>query len=96
MRLMKEGCQEGYQQGVAAEARRTKQSCGVTASAGENRSAQLRETKLQYPLPTPNSKKPPLKNPVCFNHGANNQHRTVTESIIYFRTLDLSLRFLGR
>lgn len=28
--------------------------------------------------------------------GANNKHRTVTESIIYFRTLDLSLRFLGR
>lgn len=27
---------------------------------------------------------------------ANNQCRTVTESIIYFRTLDLSLRFLGR
>lgn len=30
------------------------------------------------------------------NPGAHNQHRTVTESIIYFRTLDLSLRFLGR
>lgn len=31
-----------------------------------------------------------------FNPVENNKHWTVTESIIYFRTLDLSLRFLGR
>lgn len=30
------------------------------------------------------------------NPGASHQQRTVTESIIYFRTLDLSLGFLGR
>lgn len=36
LRLMKEGCQEGYQQGAAAEARRTRQSSGVTVSAGGN------------------------------------------------------------
>lgn len=31
-----------------------------------------------------------------FKPGANNQRGAVTESIIYFRTLDSSLRFLGR
>lgn len=35
-------------------------------------------------------------NTAGFNPGANSQCRTVTESIIYFRTLDMSLRFLGR
>lgn len=79
--LMKEGCQEGYQEGVAAEARRTRQSWGVTDSVGETGSAERRETQPWHPQ---NS------------WGANNQRGAVTESIIYFRTLDLSLRFLGR
>lgn len=47
--LMKEGCQEGYQQGVAAEARRTRQSCGVTDSVGETGSAEQRETEARQP-----------------------------------------------
>lgn len=44
--------------------------------------------KPQHPQPTEMKKE--KKNPTA------NKQKTVTESIIYFRTLDLSLRFLGR
>lgn len=77
---MKEGCREDYRQGAAAEAGRTKQSCGVTGSVEETGSAKHGETGPWHPQ----------------NSWPQPRRRTVTESIIYFRTLDLSLRFLGR
>lgn len=79
-RLMKEGCQEGYQQGVA---RRMRQSCGVTdRQLGGGRIIRAETDRTNKTAGS--------------NFGANNPCRTVTESIIYFGTLDTSLRFLGR
>lgn len=82
--LMKEGCQEGYQQGVAAEARRTRRSWGVTDGAGGKPDQPSRETEKK------------TKKTWHPQNSWTDQRRTVTESIIYFRTLDLSLGFLGR
>ena len=45
LRLMKERCQAGYQQGVAAQARRTRRSSALTDSAGETGSGVQRETR---------------------------------------------------
>lgn len=81
-RLMKEGCQEGYQQGVA---RRMRQSCRVTDNGGRRLDHPSRDRQNHGTSKTAGS-----------NFGANNPCRTVTESIIYFGTLDTSLRFLGR
>lgn len=74
MRLVKEGCQEGYQQGVAAEAGRTRGS-QVRKSVGEK-------------LDEPSRKATPQHAPAEKAHSAaTKQHRGgVAGSIIYFRT----------
>lgn len=60
MRLMKEGCQEGYQQGVAAEARRMRQSRAVTEITGGKWISPGREKqKPKHPQPTKMKKKDP-------------------------------------
>ena len=84
LRLMKEGCQEGYQQHVAAQASRTRQSCTLTDGVGGNRTSKAMRQKYGT-IQT-----------AGFNHGASHQCSTVTESIIYFRTLKSSLKFQGR
>lgn len=74
LRLVKEGCQEGYQQGVAAEAARTRGS-QVRGSVGEKPDE-------------PSGKAKPRHAPAeKARSAANKQHRgSVAESIIYFRT----------